>query len=179
VNFINLFASAPEAQGGIVEALGIDWRLLIIQIVAFLVLVAVLGKFVYPWLMKQVDERQENIEAAAKAATKAQAAAADSQQETAKLLAEARKEASGIIATAKLEASELRADMEAKAKATAERIVSDAQVQLQKDIEVAKRDLHNETLELIALATEKVTAGALSGATDQEVIAAALKEATR
>lgn len=179
MNFINLLASAPEAQGGIVEALGIDWRLLIIQIVAFLVLVAVLGKFVYPWLMKQVDERQENIEAAAKAATKAQAAAADSQQETAKLLAEARKEASGIIATAKLEASELRADMEAKAKATAERIVSDAQVQLQKDIEVAKRDLHNETLELIALATEKVTAGALSGATDQEVIAAALKEAIR
>lgn len=178
MNRVEYFAAAaPEAD--IMSTLGIDWKLLLIQIAAFLVLVFVLGKFVYPWLMKQVDERQENIEAAAKAATKAQAAAADSQEETAKLLAEARKEASSIIATAKLEASELRTDIESKAKTTAEKIVADAQAQLQKDIEAAKQDLYSETLELVALATTKVTAGALSGAADKKIISEALSDASK
>ena len=173
MNFVQTFAAA-ETDGGIVEALGIDWRLLVLQIVAFLVLVVVLGKFVYPWLMKSVDERQENIEAAAKAASKAQEAAAESQEETAKLLAEARKEAADIVATAKLEATEMKNQTEEKAKSTAEKIVSDAQAQLQKDIDAAKRDLHNETLELVALATEKVVGGALSTAADAKVVTDAL-----
>lgn len=179
MNFVHLLAAAPEAQGGIIEALGIDWRLLILQIVAFLVLVAVLGKFVYPWLMKSVDERQENIEAAAKAATKAQAAAANSQEETAKLLSEARKEANDIIATAKLEATEMRSQLESKAKSTAEKIVADAQSQLQKDIDSAKRDLHNETLTLISLATEKVVRGTLTKAADEKVITEALADVAK
>ena len=175
MNFVHTFA-ASETDGGIVEALGIDWRLLILQIVAFLVLVFVLGKFVYPWLMKSVDERQKNIEAAAKAASKAQEAAAESQEETAKLLAEARKEASEIIATAKLEAADMRTQSEEKAKATAEKIVADAHTQLQKDVDAAKRELHNETLELVALATEKVVGGALSTAADAKVVTEALSK---
>lgn len=176
MNFVTLLAAAPEAQGGIVEALGIDWRLLILQIVAFLVLVAVLGKFVYPWLMKQVDERQENIEAAAQAASKAQEAAAESKEETAQLLAEARKEASDIIATAKLEATELKSQTEEKAKQTAEKIVADAQAEISKEIEQAKKELHNQTLDLVALATKQVTAGAMTAAIDDAVIEAAIKQ---
>lgn len=179
MNFVHILAAAPEAQGGIIEALGIDWRLLILQIIAFLVLVVVLGKFVYPWLMKQVDERQENIEAAAKAATKAQAAAADSQAETAKLLNEARKEANEILATAKLEATEMRTQIEDKAKSTAEKIVAEAQTQLQKDIDAAKRELHNETLELVSLATAKVVKGALTQSVDEKVITQALSEVAK
>lgn len=175
MNRVQYFAAAaPDAD--IMTTLGIDWKLLLLQIGAFLVLVLVLGKFVYPWLMKQVDERQENIEAAAKAATKAQAAAAESQEETANLLAEARKEASDIIATAKLEASELRSSTEKKAKDTAEKIVADAQAQLQKDIDSAKRDLHNQTLELIALATEKVVAGTLTQQADKKLIEKSLAD---
>lgn len=173
MNRVHYFAAAsPDAD--IMTTLGIDWKLLLLQIAAFLVLVFVLGKFVYPWLMKSVDERQENMEAAAKAASKAQEAAAESQAETAKLLAEARKEASDIIATAKLEAGEMKSQTEEKAKQTAEKIVADAHVQLQNDIEKAKRELHDETLELIALATEKVVSGALTAPVDKKVVAAAL-----
>ena len=73
MNFLQTFAETAETDGGLFGALGIDWRLLILQIVAFLIMVWVLGKFVYPWLMKSVDERQANIEAAAKAAKKAEA----------------------------------------------------------------------------------------------------------
>ncbi len=177
MNFLQTFAETAETDGGLFGALGIDWRLLILQIVAFLIMVWVLGKFVYPWLMKSVDERQANIEAAAKAAKKAEAAAAESQEETASLLAQARKEAADIVATAKLEATNLANATEKKAKATAEKIVADAHDQLEKDVAAAKRELHNETLELVAIATGKVVGKTHTADADQALIKEALKEA--
>jgi len=182
VNFLTNLAHAEEAtttaaNKDIFTALGIDWRLLILQIVAFLILVWLLGKFVYPWLMKSVDERQKNIEEAAKAAKVAQESAADSQQETAKLLAEARKESAEIVATAKLEAAEIASSSEAKAKSTAEKIVADAHDQTLKDIDRTRRELHDETLELIAFATEKIVRKKMDSKADEALIADVLKEA--
>ncbi len=178
---LNTFAEAAdtshEASGDIFSALGIDWKLLILQIVAFIILVWLLGKFVYPWLMKSVDERQKNIEEAAAAAKKAQDSAAESKAETAQLLAEARKEAADIVGTAKLEASDMVAASEAKAKASAEKIVADAHAQISKDIDKARRELHDQTLELVALATEKLTRQKLDKKADEALIADLLKEA--
>jgi F-type H+-transporting ATPase subunit b len=179
VSFINYFAetaAAPEASGSLLSALGIDWRLLILQIVAFLILVFLLGKFVYPWLMKQVDERQVAIEAAAKAATEAQASAAESKDRVTELLAEARSQAADIVSTAKLEAAQMLSASEERARSTAEKIAADAQANVKKSIETAKRELHDETLELIALATEKVIHTKLDKKADDALIVSALKE---
>jgi len=182
VNFLTTLANAGEAtaepaQEGIFSALGIDLQLLIVQIVAFLILVWLLGKFVYPLLMKSVDERQKNIEEAAKAAKKAQESAAESEAETAKLLAEARKEAAEIVATAKTEAADIASTSEERARSSAEKIVADAHAQVSKDIEKARRELHDETLELIALATEKIVRKKLDKKADEALIVEALKEA--
>lgn len=177
MNFLTTFAETAAAQEDIFTALGIDWRLLILQIVAFLILVWLLGKFVYPLLMKSVDERQKNIEEAASAAKKAQESAAESEAETAELLTQARKEAAEIVATAKLEASDIAATSEAKAKSTAEKIVADAHAQMTKDIDKARRELHDETLELIALATEKIVRKKLDKKADEALITEVLKEA--
>ncbi|HWT40654.1 MAG TPA: F0F1 ATP synthase subunit B [Dongiaceae bacterium] len=178
MNFFQAFAeaTAPQTKGDIFTALGIDWRLLILQIVAFLILVWLLGKFVYPYLMKSVDQRKADIETAAKAAKQAQENAAETQEETAKLLAEARQEASDIITTAKLEATEMVSTSEKKAKDVAEKIVADAHSQLEKDVAAAKRDLHNETLDLVALATAKVVGETLDKKVDKTLISDAVKE---
>jgi len=180
VSFISYFAetaATPEASGSLFSALGIDLQLLIFQIVAFLILVFLLGKFVYPWLMKQVDERQTAIEAAAKAAIEAQAMASESQEQISELLTEARTQAAEIVDTAKLEASQMVSASEERARSTAEKITADAQANIDKSIETAKRELHNETLELIALATEKVIHTKLDKKADAALIASALKDA--
>lgn len=176
MSFINYFAETTEASGDVFSALGIDWRLLILQIIAFLILVVLLGKFVYPWLMKQVDERQTAIEAAAKAATEAQASAAESQDRVTELLAEARTQAAEIVDTAKLEATQMLTSSEEKARSTAEKIAAEARADVEKSIENAKRELHDETLELIALATEKIIHTKLDKKADAALIASALKE---
>lgn len=176
MTYLTQFAETATSNSNFFEALGIDWRLLILQIVAFLILVALLSRFVYPWLMKQVDERQANIEAAAKAATEAKKDAATAQEKTAALLAEARKEAAEIVSTAKLESAEMLAHSEKKAKKTAEQIVADAQVQIEADVARVKKELYNETLDLVALATKKVVGAELSGTLDNKRIATAVKE---
>ncbi len=176
MNSFSYFAQSSTASSNVFTALGIDWRLLILQIVAFLILVWLLAKFVYPWLLKQVDERQAAIDAAAKAAVKAQESAAETEEHIAKLLAEARAEASDIVSNAKLEATEMLSASEEKARTTAEKIAADARADVEKSVESAKRALHDETLELIALATEKVIRKKLDKKADTELIASALKE---
>lgn len=169
-------AETAETHGDIFSALGINWQLLIFQIVAFLLLVWLLGKFVYPWLMKQVDERQQKIDDSVKAADEAKAKAASAEEDIAKLLTEARSEASDIVATAKEEATAAIEAAEEKAKTRAEAVVAAAHEQVSKDVVAAKKALRDETIELVALATEKVVAGAVDSKVDGKVIAAALKE---
>ena len=177
MEYITQFAATEEAASGdILTTLGIHWELLVFQIIAFLILVWALGKFVYPWLMKSVDERQEAIEASVKAAAAAEEKAAEAQDEIGKLLKEARAEAKEIVATAKDEAAAMVAGSEDKAKKRAEKIVADAHDQLEKDIIAARKALHNDTIELVALATEKVVGKTVNDSVDKKIIAEAVKE---
>ena len=182
VPFFTTFAEAASSaehageQADLLTALGINWQLLLVQIAAFLLLVWLLGKFVYPWLMKSVDQRQADAEAAAKASKLAQEKAEQSQEETSKLLAEARKEAAEIVLTAKEEATDMLASSEKRARKNADRIVAEARDQLQKDVDAARRALHDETLELVALATEKVVAKKHDLKDDSELIASLIRD---
>lgn len=170
------FATTESASGGIFEALGIEWKVLILQIVAFLILVWLLGKFVYPWLMKSVDERQSNIEAASKAAAEAQTAAAGAQEKVAKMLKEAQADASDIIKMAKLEAATLVSDSEEKANKRSEQIIASAREDIDKEILAAKNALRDETLELVALAAEKVVGKVIDDKSNSDLITNAIKE---
>ncbi|USN96186.1 MAG: F0F1 ATP synthase subunit B [Candidatus Nomurabacteria bacterium] len=167
---------AASNSGDIFTSLGINGQMLLFQMVAFLILVFVLNKWVFPVLMKTVDDRQEAINAGAKAAAAAEEKAAEAQKEVAKLLKEAREEAKDIVITAKDEATAMIADSEDKAKKRAEKIVTDAHDQLEKDVIAARKVLHNDTIELVALATEKVVGKAVNADVDKKIIAEAVKE---
>ena len=172
VSSLQQFASS----GDIFSSLGIDGQMLLFQGLAFLILVFVLSKYVFPVLIKSVDDRQEAINAGAKAAAAAEEKAAEAQEEVARLLKEARSEAKDIVTTAKDEATAMIADSEDKAKKRAEKIVVDAHDQLEKDVIAARKALHNDTIELVALATEKVVGKAVNEDVDKMIIAEAVKE---
>ncbi len=172
----NFAATEHGDSGDIFTSLGIDGQMLLFQAVAFLILVFVLGKWVFPILMKAVDDRQEAIEAGQKAAEEAEKKAAEAEEQLQKLLKEARAEAKDIVATAKDEANAMIATSEEKAKSRAEKIVRDAHDQLEKDVIAARKALHNDTIELVALATEKVVGKTVSESVDKKIIANAVKE---
>lgn len=169
--------ATAEGEKGFFEALGIDWTLLVLQTLAFLVLLWFLAKFVYPPLTRMLDKRDEAIEAGVVAAQSAEKKADEAKAEIAELLKQARTEASDIVSTAKEEAAAAIEAADSKAKLRTERSLADAHDQIEKDVLSAKKMLQNETLELVALATEKVVGKTVSSQVDEKVISAAVKEA--
>ena len=172
-----IFATSEPSSEGIFGALGINFQVLAIQIVAFVILLLILKKFVYPWLIKSVDDYHANLATASKAASQARDAAENAEHKVAKMLKEAQVSAADIISTAKLESATLLSDSEEKAKKRSEQIVADAQDEIKKEIIAAKKALHDETLELIALATEKVVGKVITNKIDAGLIDAAIKGA--
>jgi F-type H+-transporting ATPase subunit b len=171
-----LASTEAESSDNIISILGIDWMMLSFQIVAFLILVWLLGKFVYPWLIKSIDDRYARISASNKAASDVQAQAESAEKRIAKLLAKARSEANDIIAIAKEEAVDLVRASEETAKKRAQQLTDNAQAQIERDILAAKNELHNETIELVALAVEKIAGKNVSKDLDNELINKVLKD---
>ncbi|HJQ08705.1 MAG TPA: F0F1 ATP synthase subunit B [Candidatus Saccharimonadales bacterium] len=165
-----------EESAGLFQALGIDWKLLVEQSLAFLILVLLLAKFVYPALMRAVDSRREAIEAGLREAKQSQEAAEKAEAQIAGMLESARKEADDILARTHQEAAGVLSEAEEKAKVRAEQIVADARHQLENDVRKAREALKRDTVQLVALATEKVVGEKIDGQKDAGLIKQALAQ---
>ena len=175
-----IFAEAAahgEEKADLLSSLGIDVRLLIVQTLAFLILLWVLTKFVYPVLSAMLDKREATIREGIEAAEKAEKNATEANAEVEKLLAKARKEAGAVIASAKDEAASIVETANENATKQTERMVARATADIEKEVESARGALRSETIGLVALATEKVVGGMVTDAVDKKVIAKALKDA--
>jgi F-type H+-transporting ATPase subunit b len=175
-SLLQFAATEVPAKTDVFSSLGIDWTLLIFQIVAFGILVVVLGKWVYPIFINVIDKRQAMIEESTKAAVEAEKNAEKTQAKIDKLLTEARTEAREIVATAKEEATGMVAAAEAKSKSQADHIVANAHESITKEVLAAKKALHNEAVDLVAAATEKVIGNAMDAKLDKTVIKTAIEE---
>jgi len=169
-------AAAEGQKAGLFEALGLDLKLLLVNAIAFLILLAILSRFVYPALIKAIDSRREQIEAGLAEAKKSQEAAEDAEKRVESLLAEARKDADEIISRAQTESNATVAAAEDKARLRADQIVKDARAQLESDIVKARAALKKDTLQLVALATEKVVGEKLDAAKDAKLLERALSQ---
>jgi F-type H+-transporting ATPase subunit b len=171
-----LATTEGAASPGLFQALGLNVQLLVEQGLAFVVLVFILGKFVYPALIKAIDDRRTAIEAGLAEAKESQEAAEQAEAKVAEMLEEARKEADDILARTQQESASMVADAESKAKARAEQIVADARQQLQVDVTKAREALKKDTIELVALATERVIGEKLDERKDADLVKKALAE---
>jgi len=169
------FAAETTESTGLFGALGIDWKLLVTQAIAFLVLVAILGKFVYPFLIKSIDDRRETIEKGLAEAKASQEASEKAEANIQKLLADARSEADDIIKRSHSEAAAQVAEAEEKARSRADQIVKDAHTQLEADVAKARLALKKDTAALVALATERVLHEKVDAKKDAQLIDRALE----
>lgn len=172
MEFLTLFAAAEAEAGeaGLFQALGLDPKQLLINTVAFLILVGILGRFVYPTLIKSIDSRRETIEAGLEEAKKSQEASEDAEKRIEVLLADARKEADEIVGRSHKEAASMVSEAETKAKHRAEQVVADARAQLDAEVTKARAALKKDTLSLVALATEKIVGEKLDATKDAKLI---------
>ncbi|MEU4246399.1 F0F1 ATP synthase subunit B [Amycolatopsis sp. NPDC026612] len=103
----------------------------ILGIVAFVILLLVLKKYVVPRFEAAYEERAQMIEGGIEKAERAQAEAEEALAKYKAQLHEARTEAAKIRDDARLEAEQIKAELRAEAEAESQRIVAQGQAQLQ------------------------------------------------
>ena len=127
LNSALVLAAGGETHNPIVP----DWSELILGIVAFLILLFILKKYVVPRFEAAYEERAQKIEGGIEKAEKAQAQAEEALAKYQAQLKEARTEAAKIRDDARLEAEQIKAELRAEAEAESQRIVAQGQAQLQ------------------------------------------------
>lgn len=166
--------AAPKAD--MFTALGIDWQMLIFQGVAFLILVWILAKFIFPPLLKAVDDRQAKIEESTKAAAEAEKKAESAETKIEEALKKARSEAADIVTTAKDEATAAIEKAENQAKTRAERIVSEAHEDIAKEVLSARNTLKKDTLKLVKEAAGVASSHVADDKFDTEIVKKSIQE---
>lgn len=174
-----LAAEHAESSGGIFESLGIDGQMLLFQAIAFIILVALLGRYVFPVLLKAVDERQAKIEEGTKAAEQAEKKAEEAQAKIEATMKQARSEATDIVATAKDEATQMVEKAEKQARTRSERIVAEAHEDIQKDVLAARKVLEKDTVELVKKAAGLATMHVADDKLDTALIKKSVQEVKR
>lgn len=150
--------------------LGIDWKLLIAQVVNFLILLFVLYKFAYGPILAMLEKRSEKIErglADAEAAGKKLAESADMQKE---ILRKARAEAKGIVEKARAQAEKSKSEMATEAKTQAEKIIAGARVEIEIEKEKTISEIKSEIGGLVVAATERIVGEKMSDEKDKKLI---------
>jgi len=178
-HIVTQFGEAAASGGNLFQALGIDARMLIFQIIGFLVLVFFMGKFVFPILNKSIDKREAAIRESANAVEKARADAAEAEKRIQKQLDEAKQQAADAIDVAHKEAAALLAAAEEKAKKRADHIVETAHARLEQDEQAARESLRKEVKHLVADATETIIKQKLDSKGDAAVIESAIASQER
>lgn len=136
-------------------AFGIDWRLLIVNIVNFGLLLAALWYFLYGPLMRMIDTRRRLVADGVEAAKAAEATLAEVEASRGDKLAAAGKEADSIVAAARAAGSVRERELVAAGEANAAQIIADGKREADELKARALAESKAEVAKLIVLGVEK------------------------
>ncbi len=150
------------------DALGIEWTLLLAQIVNFMILIVLLRMFLYKPVLNMLNARKERIAQSMKDAERVSAAAREAEQEKAKVLEQARREAQEIRAQATRDAEKIAQDVRSRADQEATDIRMKAQADAAKQADLALADANKQIADLAIMATEKLLGRELANKAEQQ-----------
>jgi F-type H+-transporting ATPase subunit b len=148
----------------------------IVELVTFLIMLAILARYVYPEIVKLAEARQRQIAEQLKEAEEARGAAEQRLKEAEERLNDARKTAQGVIDAAAKSAEQLRQEMRQKAEEESKRTVEAARKEIEAERDQAVRSVRSEVASLVVAATEKVIGETLDDAKHRQLIDKAIGE---
>jgi F-type H+-transporting ATPase subunit b len=140
----------------IIHAFGVDTRLIIIQIVNFLILMTALGYFLYTPLLNLLKERAEKVAQGIADAEAAAAARTNAEAEKKQVLAEAHGAAVEVANRAKVAAEEKASAVIASADARAAAIIGEAEKNAARLHTEATKSAEADIAKAALLAAEKI-----------------------
>jgi F-type H+-transporting ATPase subunit b len=128
----------------------------IVELVAFLIVVFLLARYVLPPLNRIMEERQATIRQALADAEEAKRRAAEAEEEYKRIVGEARTQARAVVEEANKMAEQARAERRQQAEAEYERIVSSAGAEVEAQTRRAQEELRQQAADLAIAVAEKV-----------------------
>ncbi|MDG6778709.1 F0F1 ATP synthase subunit B [Thiomicrorhabdus sp. zzn3] len=129
---------------------------LLIQIIAFVLLVWFVNKVLWGPLSKLMEERQKKIADGLSAAEKGKHELELAEQKAKEVLKEAKAQAQNILSQAEKRSSEIVEDAKVKANEEADRIKAAAQAEIEQEVSRAREDLRKEVATLVVSGAEKI-----------------------
>ena len=159
------------------EALGISLKELIFVIINFLILVAVLTRFLYKPFLGALEKRKQAIEDAFTNADATNRKADEKYEAYTKKLARAEAESREIIKNARLKADDHANMIVEEAKAEAARIKLQAEKEAVREKEKALREVREQIGQLAILAAEQILEKEVAAEGQEEIIDRVLEKA--
>lgn len=140
----------------VLTAFGVDWRLIVIQIFNFALLMGVLWYFLYTPILTIIKERKEHIAKGVQDAEDAAAVKANAEEERAKILTAANAEANVVVEKAKVHAGEKSAEILRAAESKATSVIAEAEEKGEELKRRSQRESEAEIAKTAVLAAEKI-----------------------
>jgi F-type H+-transporting ATPase subunit b len=162
-------------MGGFAK-LGISLPLLLAFVINFIILFALLSKFLYKPVLKMLDERTRKMKESMEWAEATKRDYEQAKAEVQRQIEKGREEAQAIIAQALQKGEGLKEEARKEAALQAKAIVEKARLELEAERDKMVEDLRKEFVSLLILASEKVIRQTLDREKQSRVIADTLAE---
>ena len=162
----------------LIEKLGIDWRLLIAQIINFFILLFVLYRFAYKPIIRVLHKRTETIEKSLSDAKKIEQNLAESEKKQSEILTRSRLEAKKILDDTNQQAEVLRQSRLKETNQEIEKLKQTAQEDILQAKDKMLKEVKSEVADLVVLTTEKIIEQKIDEKTNRRLIEQALTELT-
>lgn len=140
----------------LLHKLGIDWKLLIAQIINFFILLFVLYKFAYKPVLHMLDKRAKTIEKGISDAKASEEKLAAIERLRDEKLAQAQKEIGSMLEKARLDAEAVKKELIDAANKQVEDLMRRTRLQIEEEKRKMIADVKREVAQFIIAATGKI-----------------------
>lgn len=158
----------------LIHKLGIDWKLLVAQVVNFLVLLFLLKKFLYKPVLEILAKRRAAI---AESIANTERITQELKGIEGRKIAEvekAKKEADAIVEQARQVAKARGEELFKEAERRVEKLVKDAKQHIEEDRGIMMSEVAHEVKDLVFLATEKILQERMPASADERFVQEAI-----
>jgi F-type H+-transporting ATPase subunit b len=159
------------------ESIGIDWHILLAQLINFGILFGILFVLLYKPVRRMLDERSARIRESMEQAEQVKEQLAKTDEQVRAQMEAARREGQGILAQAAQMGERFKEEARGEAKREAEIIVNRARAEIERERDEAIEDLRNQFVDLAIAAAEKVVSETLDKEKHRRLIEEVLEQA--
>lgn len=143
-------------MGELFAAFGLDWKLLLVQVVNFSLLLVILWKFLYTPVLRMIDKRRGTIAEAVQKAEAADRRLFEADEEGKSIVANAGRDAEGLVAAGRSKASQEGAEILKRTQEKADQLLVEANARAEEAKRLALVAGQKEIARAAMLAAEKI-----------------------